>query len=48
MMIGNDPLKYDRVSKYSILDYFTFMEIVSANTAKMNKDGQSKNKVRGR
>jgi len=47
-MVVNDPLKYDLISKYSILDYYSYIEIVSANTAKMNKDGQSKNKVRGR
>jgi hypothetical protein len=48
MMVANDPLKYEQLSKYSILDYYTYVEAVSVNTAKMNKDGQSKNKVRGR
>lgn len=48
MMVGNDPVKYDLMSKYSILDYYTYVETVSVNTAKLKKDGQSQNKVRGR
>ena len=46
-MVGNDILKYNALKQYSILDYYTFMEMVNKNIAKMN-DGQSKNSLRGR
>ena len=44
LMVDDDPIKYDRIRQYSILDYFTYVEIVSANMAKKN-NGKSPHKV---
>ena len=45
MMVDNNISQYNDLKKLSILDYYAHIEVVNKNKAKMNKDGQSKNKV---
>ncbi len=39
MMVNNNLIEYKELSKLSILDYYTYIEVVNKNTAKMNKHG---------
>lgn len=48
MMVKNNLIEYNELSKLSILDYYTHLEVVSKNTAKMNKHGQSQDSLRSR
>lgn len=48
MMVKNNLIEYKELSKLSILDYYTYIEVVNRNTAKMSKDGQSKDSLRSR
>ncbi len=48
MMVKNDLTQYNELLKLSILDYYTYIEVVNRNTAKMSKDGQSANSLRSR
>ena len=48
MMVKNNLIEYKELSRLSILDYYTYLEVVNRNIAKMNKDGKSKNNIQGR
>ena len=48
MMVKNNLIEYNELSKLSILDYYTYLEVVNKNTAKMNKHGQSQDSLRSR
>lgn len=41
MICKNDITQYNQLIQLSILDYYTFIEMVNRNIAQMNKDGQS-------
>lgn len=45
MLVNNNISEYNLLSSYSILDYFTYVEDVKVNTAKM--DGKGKNSISG-
>ena len=41
MMVKNDLIQYNLMKRLSILDYYTHIEVVNKNIAKMLKDGKS-------
>ena len=47
-MVKNNLIEYKELSKLSILDYYTYIEVVNKNTAKMNKHGQGTDSLRSR
>ena len=48
MTVNNDISQYNELKRLSVLDYYSYVEMVSANIAKMNADGQGKNSISGR
>ena len=48
MMVKNNLIEYNELSKLSILDYYTYIEVVNKNMAKMNKHGQGADSLRSR
>jgi len=45
MTTNNDITQYNELKKLSVLDYYSFIEMVSRNISKMNADGQSANSL---
>ena len=48
MMVKNNLIEYKELSRLSILDYYTYLEVVNRNIAKMSKNGQGKDNLRSR
>ena len=48
MMVKNDLREYKELSHLSILDYYTYIEVVNRNMAKMAKNGKGKDNIQGR
>lgn len=48
MTVNNIISEYKELKKLSVLDYYTTVEMVSANIAKMHSDGQGKDSLSGR
>ena len=45
MTTNNDITQYNELKKLSVLDYYSFIEMVSRNISKMNADGQGTNSL---
>ena len=45
MMVKNDITQYNQLKRLSILDYYTHIEVVNKNIAKMAKDGKGKDSL---
>jgi hypothetical protein len=43
MTANNDITQYNQLKRLSVLDYYSFIEMVSANLIKMQSDGQNTN-----